>query len=1441
MHRIHDLKCNVVQDHSSHIFFRYSDDQLNDFVRENALVAIEDVFEDIQIQLDGIDTNHVVAFENITITLPNCYHIGQGLNFQKHLYKTLFDELYVQLPSNTKQLLQRVSHERDLIQAIKNKTTSQLLGLLLGYFSNKSRSSISFIVNSNTFESNKLAEDLKRLLSSDGCRHFLVNDLSKNRQALTVFLELLDEGAAEWVSHFLELDIWGNVVITSHNETDDISATGSNKLGENTEEPLRKRQVITLVGKQALIDFSLIYLSADRGGRFNRLSYLRSVTQKIAAHNNMSELTFNVYLKEVMRHKSISQELKADLTEIVGIKSEHENVPEAKQLDSNLKQAFWQTLEKLKHYSVSQWYSMIVDPVNSTSRIFRQYVFNEVNNYKLLDQFLIELPEEHRSKVFLLIVTMNDERYAKESILNELGLSGHDFCESLMAWYETLSKDKLDQVMTGFMQGTALKTIVSQSRVVMTSESQSAVSNSESSNTRLVRYIHRALQQTPNEFCQQIMGARQPFLVLQTIGHYYNFEQIRRLSDCFKKGLYSRCASLLPWLRKSFQHIRGVKQETVDQVFRFSVLWLAFKCRQGDSKQPNMNDFLEACVAQLSIECGFGFIERPRIYQSLYLRFDKTTLDSNMLGLDIEHALASLCDPGILDKAEASPQIDDVLLSIESYFLFGGAVPGREHWKSFTLLLLPHQQSTLRVYFRSPVVRTNFLKLDSDIQASIFHKLEPQFAASIVEIWTTFGGFSDANDIVRSDSDIAEQSKSETFQISRRNIVEFTLLYCGFERGSDFNVESFVRCMVKYVSTKLRINSDELLNQLTVAFQGSLKRTSLASVFQFILSSDDSVRKSNLKKYNSTDKPSIEALVYRSNSVLRGAELRSELEAMIAGTLVFNVNHWKRNFELLAAHYADQLTLMVQKFQRNLNLMASISKQNEAATILKSLMIVVENVLGGSQQGKLSPLVQCLQSAADQSSFPEEIWVDALTAMLSGEVINLEEIKARNVKSDEDSFQLAEVNMPTNPRSPNLSAPQLKLPVHGESVALSYLTQMHTILGVQLGERGALLLKEKILDNYHTLYRKILNSPTLLSAFSMLAEPDKSKFLMVSHEQRLLDRWPLCQALRMTLADCDSQCLELALTRVQLSELVDSQVPFSSDQYVVKVITDYCAESGDFPNKESWSKLQQLWQHQAILAKSMILNRRGNDEYSQALTMVRDTILSVRSVDLEPDEKLYETLQCWQSDSNLEQMSFRVNTKERLAKVEAELLHTPNRIKQKSTDVTSVPQKVRQVGIAILSPYLPMLFQKLSLLNNGTFDGIDSKLKAYAVMQYLCEGISTKHSFSSSLVSLSWFVAGLAEYDLSTFQRELTAEEMKLCDELLAAVISHWSALGATSIEGLRETFMQREGVMHFEEEKGWLLCVSKRPFDVLLAKLPWSFSVIKHSFMTDCIFVEWQ
>ena len=86
----------------------------------------------------------------------------------------------------------------------------------------------------------------------------------------------------------------------------------------------------------------------------------------------------------------------------------------------------------------------------------------------------------------------------------------------------------------------------------------------------------------------------------------------------------------------------------------------------------------------------------------------------------------------------------------------------------------------------------------------------------------------------------------------------------------------------------------------------------------------------------------------------------------------------------------------------------------------------------------------------------------------------------------------------------------------------------------------------------------------------------------------------------------------------------------------------------------------------------------------------------------------------------------------------------------------------------------------------------------------------------------------------------LLPKEKQEAEDLLSSVVKHWSILEGTSNDGLRGSFLIREGKL-IQEGDQWRLIVEAGTFDMLLEHLPWTLSIVQTPWMENPIWVEWN
>ena len=159
-------------------------------------------------------------------------------------------------------------------------------------------------------------------------------------------------------------------------------------------------------------------------------------------------------------------------------------------------------------------------------------------------------------------------------------------------------------------------------------------------------------------------------------------------------------------------------------------------------------------------------------------------------------------------------------------------------------------------------------------------------------------------------------------------------------------------------------------------------------------------------------------------------------------------------------------------------------------------------------------------------------------------------------------------------------------------------------------------------------------------------------------------------------------------------------------------------------------------------------------------------------------------------------------------------------------------------GMILAAPYLPRLFTLLELVNDGVFVNRQAAERAVHLLQFL---VNEQLQSPEYQLTLNKILCGITTGIPICREIEINDREQETIEGLLRGMIQNWKTVGNTSISGLRETFLQRKGVLQLKEDGLWYLTVEPGVFDMLLDSLPWSFSVIKHAWMEHAVHVTWR
>lgn len=174
-------------------------------------------------------------------------------------------------------------------------------------------------------------------------------------------------------------------------------------------------------------------------------------------------------------------------------------------------------------------------------------------------------------------------------------------------------------------------------------------------------------------------------------------------------------------------------------------------------------------------------------------------------------------------------------------------------------------------------------------------------------------------------------------------------------------------------------------------------------------------------------------------------------------------------------------------------------------------------------------------------------------------------------------------------------------------------------------------------------------------------------------------------------------------------------------------------------------------------------------------------------------------------------------------------------------ETSDQPIYIANAGLILINPFLPAFFERLDLLSRDENDKpyVDTERaasRAVHLLQYLVTG---QTATPEPLLFLNKIICGLPTGTPVASGIEPESKDIEICDGLLAGILENWPALHGTSVDGLRETFLQREGRLHYVDQK-WTLVIQRKTLDILKDQIAWNTAVIYHPWMSDPIHVTW-
>jgi hypothetical protein len=161
--------------------------------------------------------------------------------------------------------------------------------------------------------------------------------------------------------------------------------------------------------------------------------------------------------------------------------------------------------------------------------------------------------------------------------------------------------------------------------------------------------------------------------------------------------------------------------------------------------------------------------------------------------------------------------------------------------------------------------------------------------------------------------------------------------------------------------------------------------------------------------------------------------------------------------------------------------------------------------------------------------------------------------------------------------------------------------------------------------------------------------------------------------------------------------------------------------------------------------------------------------------------------------------------------------------------------KVRNAGLILCWPFLSVLFSRLGLVEEGIIP-VKNQSRAVYILQNIVFGY---YDFPEYELVLNKLLIGMKS---SQHLEEvvLSDEEINLSESLIQGMKGNWDKMKTASIDAVRETFLQREGILEFGQE-GYKLGIQKTGVDILLDSVSWNISMIRLPWMEKSLEVKWR
>lgn len=618
----------------------------------------------------------------------------------------------------------------------------------------------------------------------------------------------------------------------------------------------------------------------------------------------------------------------------------------------------------------------------------------------------------------------------------------------------------------------------------------------------------------------------------------------------------------------------------------------------------------------------------------------------------------------------------------------------------------------------------------------------------------------------------------------KRQLWEFTLTYLLVERGSRFNKKSYLASVLRQAAAANNLSPDELAAEFSAQLRGLAKSNAGARQMLHLLTELDTAAHADARDPGSTNEAWLADYTHYDQLIRalsrddkqHGEALNEAIDAL----------------ERRAPHLLMRLLRELQAGAVG----SELSSDAWSTSALRSLVLAFVRLMHQGDGANESPLIEALESYAARSPARRPYYYQVLRQIVRGELIDFEAIPAHTsgVSSQVEHAPLHAAPTPHAESAPDRFEDQ-------EQVVSTYLRSHKQPTQVEV---DALVQScEYLLERQPRAVRRLLN--TLMSDARM------TERLVRVLPERLSIRW-------LGAAGVNDLSRLIRYADIVTTACYGSGVGVDSARLAVlkwQAVFAYVAEFGPV--------FQQRY-FVTHLVHYLMQRAAGNapGEFVAAISqqLLADSLPSTR-------EMIRRTIQCLND----------IDSGPAFTKGE-----NPRVINE--VDVSSAPEPpvlediyIYNAGVVLAAPYLPRVFDMLGLTKASAFRDRHAAVRGVHMLQFLVNGNLAAPEYQLVLNKLLCGVkTGIP------IEREITLAERETEQllGLLQGMIQNWTALGNTSVAGLREAFLQREGRLQLKDD-AWHLLVESKPYDMLLDQLPWSYSTIKYAWMERVIYVDWR